>query len=306
MDPQLHPHIEEYFQVYAWSSFGGSLDELSAAQFLNFAAAETQGVMAFAGGNAAIAAALHANLLRVLPAGSLASNSIVLEVKEVPGGVEVLYENTKGALRLVKARSVVFAAPKYVAKGIVKNLAPAQASAWKSMNYRAYVVANVLLKRKVDPKAFDLFRLQGKVPETPSFGRKPARAFTDLVFADWASRGKATQSVLTVYKPLPYDGARNSLVDAHARILRELETEMAQTLPLLGIPASELAGIRLTRWAHSVPLAEPGLIKNGSLEKIGAPHGRISFANQDNYMNPAFETAFSAAEKAAGEARKFL
>lgn len=305
VDPKLHPHVEEFFQLYGWSSFGASLDELSAAQFLNFVSSETQGVLAFPGGNSAITSALHAHLRRALPPGSLASNSIVLEVKETSAGVEVLYEDTEGTLRLIHARTVVFAAPKYVAKALIKDISPGQAEAWKSMHYRAYVVANVLLRQKISAEAFDLFYLKGKVPEAPSFGRRPARPFTDLVYADWANGDKSPRSVLTLYKPFPYEGARNTLMDtvSHNRIVKEVETEARLTLQQLGVPEGSIEGIRLTRWGHSVPVAAPGLIASGMMEKIGASHGRIHFANQDNYMNPAFETAFAAAQRASATAR---
>lgn len=298
--PDLHPHVEEFFQIYCWSSFGGSLDELSAAQFLNFICAETEGVIAFPGGNAAIGVALHQSLMKKLPAENLKSYSMVLEVKNVADGVEILYEDNTGKIRLLKAKAVVMAAPKYVARYIVKGLDSDRDDTWKELLYRAYAVCNVLLKTKVSAPAFDVFSLEGKVPASPTFGSRTDRPWADFVFAGWADRGEG-QSVLTLYKPYPFEGAR-SLVSsevAHKRIQEEIEKEFPKTLASLGLPADSIEGIRVTRWGHSLPLAQPGMLTGSTFEFISAPHGRIAFANQDNYMSPAFESCFTAAQEAA-------
>ncbi|RYZ68112.1 MAG: FAD-dependent oxidoreductase, partial [Proteobacteria bacterium] len=55
---ELDPFVLEYLQIYCWSSFNASISELSAAQALNFIAAEVDGVLALPGGNAAIAEGL--------------------------------------------------------------------------------------------------------------------------------------------------------------------------------------------------------------------------------------------------------
>ncbi len=305
--PRLHPLVEEYFQCYCWSSFGGSLEELSAAQFLNFVAAETAGVVAFPGGNSAIGHALYQSLANSLPEGSLRAGTIVLEVKNIDGGVEVLFEDKGGKLRLLRAKAAVMAAPKYVARYITAGISSETDAFWKNLPYRAYVVANVQLKASVPQAAFDIFTLEGKVPEAPTFGRRTDRAFADFVFAGWAGRA-ANGNVLTLYKPYPFEGARSLLTSdgAFTRIRAELEATLPATLQQLGMPKDSVSGIRLTRWAHSIPLAQTGMASSEDFKKLSQPLGRISFANQDNYMNPAFETAFAAAQEAAASARKAL
>lgn len=302
--PKLHPHVAEYFQLYCWSSLGGSLDELSAAQFLNFVAAETEGVVALPGGNAAIAEALYLKLQS--KAENLRSYSMVLEVKNTDGGVEVLYEDSSGQLRLLRARAAVVAAPKYVARYIVKGLDSARDEFWKDLPYRAYVVVNVLLKQKVPARGFDIFSLENQVPATPTFGSRTDRAWADFVFAGWAEQNGGEASVLTLYKPLPFEGSRPLISGevAHQRIREEIERELPKTLAGMGIPAGAIDGMRLTRWGHSLPLAQPGKLSADSVNMLAAPHGRIAFANQDCYMNPAFESCFAAARSAAAAVRK--
>jgi hypothetical protein len=59
-------------------------------------------------------------------------------------------------------------------------------------------------------------------------------------------------------------------------------------------------GYRLTRWGHSLPLARKGLIADGTVAKLIAPiQNKIFFVNQDNWVNPAFECAFSESLTAA-------
>jgi protoporphyrinogen oxidase len=302
VDPNIHPHVEEYFQLYCWSSFGASLEELSAAQFANFVAAETVGILALPGGNAAIASAL-VEKLRAAKA-TLATNSIVLEVKNSENGVEVLYEDSSGALRLIHAKAAVMAAPKYVARAIVKGGGHDLEMLWKTVNYRAYLVVNVLLGQKAPSAGYDLFLLQGEVPEPPRFGGKK-RAWADVVFGSWASHDQDSRSVLTIYKPLPYEGAKSTIVDegTHERFRLEAEKELPGLLKDLGIEGNKVEGVRITRWGHALPVAEVGALSNGMIDKLSAPIGRIYFANQDNYLNPAFESAFSSAEAAAEAVR---
>lgn len=302
--PSLHPHVKEFFQVYCWSSFGGSLDEISAAQFLNFIAGETEGVLAFPGGNAAIIQAIYQKLQGRT---QFESSAMVLEVKNVSGGVEVLYENSAGKLVRVLASGVIVAAPKYVSRYIVKDVPSNIQNLWKGLTYRAYVVVNILLDRKVTSPGFDIFFLEGKTPETPSFGRRTDRDGTDVCFADWSTHDGGTKSILTVYRPYPFEGARNSISSsmAHDRVKNAVLKTISPLLKDLGLSDSNIEGVRVTRWGHSLPLAQVGMLSQAT--DICRPVGeRIYFANQDNYMNPAFETCFSSAQQAAEGLKRFL
>jgi hypothetical protein len=60
--------------------------------------------------------------------------------------------------------------------------------------------------------------------------------------------------------------------------------------------------LRISRWGHALPLAEKGLYNSGVLQRASAPiKDRIFFANQDNWANPCFETAVSAAYNATSQ-----
>ena len=50
--------------------------------------------------------------------------------------------------------------------------------------------------------------------------------------------------------------------------------------------------LRLSRWGHPLPVAEAGLIANGTIDVIRKPFKRrVFFVEQDNWILPAFETA---------------
>lgn len=297
--------IVEYFQLYCWSSFAGSIEEISAAQALNFLAAETGGIIAFPGGNSAIAQGLHQFLKRELGDDSVRGGSFVLEVRPVDGGVEILLETPQGALQTIFCRACVFAAPKYVAKSLVHGLNEQQIRLSSDLNYRAYIVANVLLNARVASPAFDTYCLEGEVPPAPGPSRPSRRAFTDVCFANWAAFDRGSRSILTLYKPYPYEGSKAHLLNENAfgKIHQQVTEGLGEILQTLGVPTSAISGVRLTRWGHALPLARPGFLAKHADEVFARPvAGRIFFANQDNFANPSFESAFSAAERAASGA----
>lgn len=291
--------LMEYFQLYCWSSFGGSIDEISAAQALNFLTAETEGIISFPGGNSYVTQCLTQYLLKKLGPEALRPNTFVLEVRTTSEGVEVLIETPQGELQTLLCQNCVVAVPKNVAYFLVPEMTEAQKRLAQSIRYRAYLVANVLLKDVVPSPCFDSYRLEGQVPPTPRFGHPPKRPYTDICFANWAIGDRGHRSILTLYKPLPFEGARNTIYDGPAfpRIQQEVLDSLPELLQALRVPPQSMSGLRLTRWGHSVPLAAPGFFasKQDQVFRSTTPQ-RIHYVNQDNDVNPAFESAFANAE----------
>ena len=305
--PNLHPHILEFFQLYGWSSFNGSIDELSTTQMLNFITSETIGVLAFPAGNSFITFQLQ----KALEANHCAveSSAFVIQVKTNAKGVVVTYENSAGQLKAIQCDRCVVAAPKYVASKIVPEITPERIRQIARISYRGYIVANVILNKKIVSEGFDVFTMTGVMPETPAALSPPVKGFSDVCFGSWAQNDAVDESVLTLYRPLPYDGARQFLFSpmAYDKTNAQIAPDLDVFLKQLGLSRADVKGIRLTRWGHSLPIAQVGLLTNGVLESISASiQDRIYFANQDNFANPAFETAFAAAEMAANEVLKNL
>ena len=295
----LHPHVETVVEHYCWSSFGASSTELSAASGLNFYCAEFGNVAVMPGGNAGVAERLVARLERELPAGSLRPGALVLDVRLADDGVLVSWVEASGRVRTLHARAVVMACPKFVVPKVIDSLEPERIAAIDRLRYRAYLVANVLLDRPVKPDFYDLFMAGGGSADLASVEAAANRQkVTDVVLATYARHDEG-RSVLTLYRGIPYDGARAALYEegAYAASRREFEQQIAvEILPLVGLRPENIVDLRLARWGHPLPVAEAGLIADRVVDALRAPlSGRVFFVNQDNWALPAFETAITEA-----------
>lgn len=307
---RLHPHIATAFEHYCWSSFGASFSEVGAAAGLNFFAAEFGDILVTPGGNAAIAERLHARLGRQLPEGHLRAGALVANVRAVPDGFEVAYEDAAGTLRCLHARAVVMACPKFIVARLVEGLEPERLEAIRRLRYRSYLVANVLLERRLAQVPYDLYLLgDGKTDGCDIRAAATRQGATDVVFGQFLHPGAAS-SVLTLYRPLPFDGARPELLAeaAYANVLREFEAQVVEgILPLLNLRREDIAGIRLARWGHALPVAETGLIAGGTVDRLRKPfRGGMFFVQQDNWALPAIETATAEAFHWAPRVEKYL
>lgn len=307
---RLHPHIATAFEHYCWSSFGASFSEVGAAAGLNFFAAEFGDILVTPGGNAAIAERLHERLGRQLPEGHLQAGALVANVRAVPDGFEVAYEDAAGTLRCLHARAVVMACPKFVAALLIEDLESERIEAIRRLRYRSYLVANVLIERRLAQAPYDLYLLgSGETDRRDIRAAATRQGATDVVFGQFV-HPDAASTVLTLYRPLPFDGARPELLAeaAYAKYLHEFEAQVVEgILPLLSLRREDIAGIRLARWAHALPVAETGLIAGGTVDRLRKPfRGGMFFVQQDNWALPAIETAAAEAFHWAPRVEKYL
>lgn len=291
----LHPHIEAKIEHFCWSSFAASASEVSAACGLNFYAAEFDALAVCPGGNAAVAEALLERLAQALPAGHLRPRSVVVDVRMRDQGVQVTWEDADGRLRALQARAAVLACPKFVARKILHEIEPERERAIGRLRYRAYVVANVLLKGPVTGDFFDIFLLgKGRIGGADTAQAAAEQKATDVLLATFA-RSHRERSVLTLYRAFPFDYAR-ALLEPDASFgtfQREFREQVErEILPLVARSPRDVADIRMARWGHPLPVAQVGLIADGVPEKLRAPfRDRVFFVEQDNWALPAFETA---------------
>lgn len=298
-------------EQYCWSSFGGSASEISAASGLNFYGSEFSDIGVFAGGNAAIAETLQERLIEHNGRDSLRSNSLVSRLETTASGIRLVVHPTGAEPYGIEAPCTIVACPKFVAKRIIQNLPADQLGAMNRLRYRSYLTANLLLKEPLKRSFYDLYLL--KQQNGHAFGaRTPIETLggTDAIVADWYYGKTGRESVLSLYRALPYDGARAEFYDpsSYERVRRAFERQIQEELlPLLGVSLDHLTDMRITRWGHALPLAESGLIAQGLPDLLSRPIGdRIFFANQDNWALPAFETAVTVGLEAAEQVRRIL
>ncbi len=304
---QLHPHVLEYLYLYCWSSFSAPPEELSAAQALNFIVSDMAGTQALPGGNGLIAQALYERLAARRNA-TLRAPCFGVDVALEGGKARVCFKNERGELETVTADKCVLASPKMVMKHVVSGLPAGQERAMDEMSYRAYLVANVFMRKKIPSQGYDVFSQMGRVP-THGTRDSRERAIADITFADWAMRDTAEKSILTLYMPLPYDMAQQFLfIDGlYQKYHDKIRERLSPALVGMGLSWADVEGVRLVRYGHSMPQAQVGGVATGLFERAHADIAdTLFFANQDNWGSPCFETSFvcglQAALKIKGEA----
>jgi hypothetical protein len=305
----LHPHIQAKIEHFCWSSFAASAGEVSAACGLNFYCAEFDTLAVCPGGNSAVAEALLKRLANDLPPANLRPRSVVVDVRMRDYGVQVTYEDAQNKLRSILARAAVLACPKFVVRKVLHEIEADRELAISRLKYRAYLVANVLLKGPVTEDFFDIFLLgKGKLLGSTAEAAA-ARKATDVLLANFA-RSNRNRAVLTLYRAFPFD---------HARALLEPDTSFStyqaefrdqvdrEILALVARSPRDIADIRVARWGHPLPVARAGLIADGVPEQLRAPfRDRVFFVEQDNWALPAFETAVEEALHFAPQVDRLL
>lgn len=304
----LVPVIRTALEHYCWSSMGASMSEVSAAAGMNFYCAEFGELEVCPGGNAAVAERILEALAGELPAENLRAKSTVIEVSASEQGVDLLWADDQGELHTARADAAVLACPKFIVKRILSDIEPERLEAIESLSYRAYLVANVCLAGDCDRRLYDMYLLsQGSSRDAVADSLR--QQATDVIFANFGQSAEG-HCVLTLYRPLPFEGGRG-LVLADERFTHyqdEFRQQVSnQVLPLLGLSSADIRDIRIARWGHPLPVARQGFYRQRTYEKLRRPYrGRIFFVQQDNWALPAFETALTEAFLHQGQIRAAL
>jgi hypothetical protein len=293
----------EAIEYYCWGAFGTTARETSAYHGLNFFAAEFGDVLVFPGGNGFITRRLG-DRIRQHSAQAIRTGAWTLRIdKDADAHVVTTWEN--GRIHSYRARAVVFASPLFLAPRIVPSLPEDQRKAIGTLDYRSYVVANVLLKRPVRAmfkhpafrNGYELTRVHGidvgKVPAEEISGQK---VYSDAILADFASRPHPTHAVLTVYRPYPYAaGKANLLTLTFDEMESEIRREVIAGFGPHGLRADDIEGVRIARWGHPMIVTRPGQLADGTTKRASQPQRGLYFAHTDVQGAPAYENSLAAA-----------
>lgn len=319
MGMPMPPLLAAAVQGYFYSSFGAGMQNVSAASGWNFLAAEEFGRWVFPGGNAYMAWAMWQRLSQLdndVPASSrpyhLRSKCTVIDVRLRGDAVQVTYLDPSNQIRALTADYVVMANSKHIAKYMLhdlEHLDPAKHQAFDQVTTIAYLVANVLLEEPVALDFYDLFLIGDETfPIDPALFELAPR-IVDVLSGHYARPPVGDRCVLTLYMPLPYGtNLRASLIipDPWIRYAEILAPQVRRILGLLGVSETAVRQIRMTRWGHAMPLAQPNLIADGGVDLVQRPIAdRIFFVNQDNWSLPAVENSLLDARKVS-RAIRFL
>ncbi len=312
----MTPFLKAGVQSYFYSSFGRSMEEISAAAGWNFVAAEEFGRWIFPGGVAFMAQRLWERLTELdqdVPTKkrpyTLRGSSHVVDVRlDGPDHVRVTYLDANFEPHAIRARRVVMAGSKHVAKYILPDLPaldPIKRSAFDQVANSPYVVANVLLNQRIPRDFYDTFLITDDMFPIDDADLAENHRVVDMLHGSYAQQDLADRNVLTLYWPLPFVGAHFRVIfgDDHLeRFAQRLAPQLVRMMNLLEMPVSAIQQVRLTRWGHAMPIASPGIIAGGVAEMLQRPmDDRIFFVNQDNWALPAVENSLLDAERVASE-----
>lgn len=282
------PEVADFYAPYCRSAFGTTPDKLSAWAALNFFGSEFQPSMSQPGGNAHLALKLR----DIVGEASIQTGSFVLQAKNEGEEVHITY--LKGdAAQTIRAKTAVYAGPRYLAKYVLPDLAAAGRDEAKDFQYTPYIVAAVHVDKTPADMGYDNWIQDVDV------------IFTDIIIADWAGLAdpKAAsldrKNTLSCYCPLTEPGARSDLLstsfeDYEKKILEDLE----KIIP--GVRET-VTGVDIYRWGHAMLAPVTGFVFGASRVGSQLPEGRIAFANHDVDGLPAFENAVGSAWRAASE-----
>lgn len=305
----IHPHLETIIEYYCWSSFAGSAKEISAAAGLNFYSGETGDICVAQGGNSGILEKILFKLAGEIPHANLRNESIVFDVNHKEDGVEVSYADYQGNVKVIKADYVVMACPKFIVNKILNNIEEKRVAAINQLKYRSFLLCNVLVNKPATHSYYDVYFIgNGKVDMKKTKEAADKQLATDMAYANFSDKDDKL-SVLSLYRAIPYDGARPKLLapDAYQKYEQEFMGQTKELLGPLGYSEKDLVDIRLTRWGHPLPLAQKGLFVNKIVDQVHKPFGeRVFFAEQDNWMIPALETCAAEAFRVSEQIKKRL
>lgn len=298
--------LAKSLQAYCYSSFGVGWDELSAAAGWNFVAAEEYGRIVLPGGNAGLATLLWNDLMREGPlrsdADRLRAGCIATSVKVEREGVAIAWRGTDGVSRTLGARHVIYAGSKHILRHMMPDLPtidPAKLEATQRVHTVPYIVANVLVTRRVREEFYDIFAVHDEAFPMNDESFEQDRRITDALDGAFAvATPHMHGDVLTLYWPLPWHTARFTIINegALAEYASRAAPQIHRLLALVGLAPSDVASIRMARWGHAMPWAPPGSYADELCYQLRAPvQDRVWFANQDNWLLPAVETCLTEA-----------
>jgi hypothetical protein len=216
------------------------------------------------------------------------SRCTVLKVQVQEDGVLVAYERL-GQIHTLRAESVVLACPQYVVGKILENIEPERLRALRRLRYHSYLIGNILLTQtNLPPSEMFVVLGQGQL-ENKTVRDLSNQARSIALVATGSASSKEQAAVLTLYRLLPYSEGTSSIYSKasyfhyRSEMIQQIEKEI---LPSLGLSERTIAGIRLSRWGHTVPYPEPGLWQSGTLETLQRPHlDRVVFVHTDNWVS---------------------
>jgi hypothetical protein len=144
------------------------------------------------------------------------------------------------------------------------------------------------------------------VARTPPQEISNRKVYSDAILADFVAP-HPTHAGLTVYCPYPWvAGAATLRGVSYEDMEADIRREVLAGFGPYGLRASDIEGMRLTRWGHPMIVTRPGQLADGTLRAATQPQPGLYFAHTDVNGAPAYENALAAAFDAVEQLRTYL
>lgn len=195
----------------------------------------------------------------------------------------------------LRARRVIFAAPQFLRKYILRT--PASQQFLNAFEYGAWMVANLTLKDRPKSVGFPL-AWDNVLYESPSLGYVVA---THQALVDYGP------TVFTYYYPLTDAAPREARKYLLSMGWREWAEVVLSDLTRAHRDIRHLTSrLDICRWGHAMVLPRPGFIWGGDRQRAREPLQGIHFASADLSGVALFEEAFYHGQRAAREVLEAL
>ena len=282
--------LTSVLDAYCRSSMGGNLDEVNAHCLLNFYSAEFGASFGGArytvmGGPSSIARGLAART-------TIQHDECVLRIAQEGTVVHVDSMRPDGSVTRTTARSVVVAAPKFVASRIVQGLPDMQRNAMQQMQYAPYLTVHVASAASMlSTPAFDTWH----IPAT--------QMYTDIVSAPQPDGHVGGTHACSIYAPLRRTERAMALDDdAVAKRVGQIMVDVLEHVPAGA--AEAISDIYAWAWGHGIVIPTVGSHQNALHAR--RLHGRVVFAGTDNDASPALENAIASGVRAATDVIRLM
>ena len=252
------------------------------------AGADSQPLITWPEGNGHLVTHLY-NKVRSKVRLGLAAADIVPDGRD---GVDVLAMDSNGDAAGFHARRVIFAAPQFMTRYLIRPYRENPPAHIAEFKYGAWMVANMVLTDRPKSVGFPL-AWDNVFYESPSLGYVVATHQRGL------DRGP---TVFTYYYPLCDEDprvARTRLLETDWRGWADITlTDVGRAHPEI---RSLVARLDVMRWGHAMIRPRPGFVWSGARAAAQRPFRGIHFANTDLSGLAIFEEAFDQGIRAAQE-----
>jgi spermidine dehydrogenase len=257
-----------------------TLHEISAYVGLNFLACYLYGTLvAYPGGNGHIVSALvHA--LRERSGVTFSTESKVIRIELSKPGRTVTYQRGNKCF-VVRAKVVIFAAPKFIAAQTIPDMPDDQREAIGRMSYRGFAMATALLSGPMWDDYYGGYILEDQRRPVEQHAWCKGGAF---VIPSWSTKGRSPHGFITLLKPIVDAQEQARLAStSFSELSNATRAELNRIIEAGGLSKDDIIDLKLWRWPKSIIAPTVGDLSDGIFERGRRLLEGLVFAGQDTY-----------------------